>query len=81
MRFGEEIESNKRDTPTYIKYPSTWMQLNIQAVKGNLKISWLLTPFKHKTCLLGVENEKNQKSKYVFWKRMKSLRKESVLMF
>jgi hypothetical protein len=28
-----------------------------------------------------VKNEKNEKSKYVFWKKMKSLRKESVLIF
>jgi hypothetical protein len=30
---------------------------------------------------LGVKNEKNEKSKYVFWKKMKILRKESVLIF
>jgi hypothetical protein len=32
-------------------------------------------------CGLGVKNEKNEKFKYVFWIKMKSLRKESVLMF
>ena len=30
---------------------------------------------------MGAKNEKFQKSKSVFWKRMKSLRKESVLIF
>ena len=27
------------------------------------------------------QNEKNEKSEYIIWKRMKSLRKESVLIF
>ena len=36
---------------------------------------------KPKKCVLGVKNEKNEKSKYVFWMKMKSLRKESVLIF
>ena len=36
---------------------------------------------KPKKFVLGVKNEKNEKSKCVFWKRMKSLRKESVLIF
>jgi hypothetical protein len=34
-----------------------------------------------KKCVLGVKNEKNEKSKYAFWFKMKSLRKESVLIF
>jgi hypothetical protein len=36
---------------------------------------------KPKKCVLGVKNEKNEKSKYVFRMKMKSLRKESVLIF
>ena len=37
-----------------------------------------LKPKKH---VLGGKNEKNQKSKCVFWKEMKSFRKESGLIF
>ena len=36
---------------------------------------------KHKKCVLGVENEENEKSKYGIWEKMKSFFYESVLIF
>ena len=30
---------------------------------------------------MGVKNEKNEKSKYAFWKGMKSLKSESIFIF
>jgi hypothetical protein len=38
-------------------------------------------PLKPEKCVLGVKNEKDEKSEYVFWMKMKSLRKGSVLIF